>query len=49
YFIDKITPTVWDPAYPQGLFLSKVNYPYLCQPAKTNFDSILLAETWKVI
>lgn len=49
YFIHKITPTVWDPAYPQGLFLSKVNYPYLCQPAKTNFDSILLAETWKVI
>jgi tRNA pseudouridine38-40 synthase len=46
YFIDKITPQVWDPAYPQGLFLSKVDYPYLVQPAKANFDSIYLSD-WK--
>ncbi len=49
YFIEKVTPDVWDPAYPQGLFLSKVTYPYLQQPVKTNFDSINLAESWKRI
>jgi tRNA pseudouridine38-40 synthase len=46
YFIDKVTPAVWDPAYPQGLFLSKVEYPYLQQPVRTNFEVIQLGETW---
>lgn len=46
YFINKVTPPVWDPAYPQGLFLSKVNYPYLQQPVKINFDSLHLTTGW---
>ena len=46
YFIEKITPTVWDPAYPQGLFLSKVEYPYLQQPVRTNFNVIQPGESW---
>lgn len=46
YFIEKVTPIVWDPAYPQGLFLSKVNYPYLQQPVRTNFNVIQLGESW---
>ena len=29
YFVTKKTPQFFDPAYPQGLFLSKVTYPYL--------------------
>ena len=29
YFATKKTPKFFDPAYPQGLFLSKVTYPYL--------------------
>lgn len=49
YFINKQTPTVWDPAYPQGLFLSKVDYPYLQQPVPTQFDAIHLNEGWKKI
>ncbi len=46
YFIEKVTPAVWDPAYPQGLFLSKVDYPYLNQPMRSNFNAIQGVETW---
>ncbi|MCW5911481.1 MAG: tRNA pseudouridine(38-40) synthase TruA [Cyclobacteriaceae bacterium] len=49
YFVEKATPEVWDPAYPQGLFLSKVNYPYLQQPACTDFDAIHFTEGWQKI
>lgn len=33
------------PAYPQGLFLSKVTYPYLDLPPRTEFSAILWPET----
>lgn len=46
YFIEKVTPVVWDPAYPQGLFLSKVDYSYLNQPMRSNFEPIQGVETW---
>jgi tRNA pseudouridine38-40 synthase len=46
YFITKITPAVWDPAYPQGLFLSKVDYPYLQQPVRANLKAIQLHDAW---
>jgi tRNA pseudouridine38-40 synthase len=37
YLINKQTPKVIIPAYPQGLYLSKVTYPYLDIPAATTF------------
>lgn len=46
YFIEKNTPARWDPAYPQGLFLSNVNYPYLKQPARTDFDTVHHTASW---
>jgi tRNA pseudouridine38-40 synthase len=41
YLINKETPKVIIPAYPQGLYLSKVTYPYLDIPAETTFTKIL--------
>lgn len=46
YFITKKTPEVWDPAYPQGLFLSKVTYPYLDVPTRTTFAATEDSEAW---
>jgi len=40
YLITKITPPLIDPAHPQGLFLSKVVYPYLDLPPRTAFSAI---------
>jgi tRNA pseudouridine38-40 synthase len=40
YLITKTTPKVLDVAYPQGLFLSKVSYPYLDIPTRTAFSNI---------
>ncbi|HEY8934007.1 MAG TPA: tRNA pseudouridine(38-40) synthase TruA, partial [Cyclobacteriaceae bacterium] len=40
YLITKITPPLIEPAYPQGLFLSKVVYPYLDLPPRTAFSAI---------
>ena len=42
YLINKQTPKVIIPAYPQGLYLSKVTYPYLDIPTRTAFSAILL-------
>ena len=41
-------PEFITPAYPQGLYLSKVVYPYLDIPALTNFSSVvqLAEEEW---
>jgi tRNA pseudouridine38-40 synthase len=39
--ITKLPPKTIEPAYPQGLFLSKVTYPYLDLPPRTTFSSIL--------
>jgi len=49
YFIEKITPIVWDPAYPQGLFLSKVEYPYLQQLVRTQFGAIHFDGSWEKV
>ncbi|MBX2898020.1 MAG: tRNA pseudouridine(38-40) synthase TruA [Cyclobacteriaceae bacterium] len=49
YLIDKVTPTVWDPAYPQGLFLSKVNYPYLVQPVGTPVTTMPDNTSWQLV
>lgn len=38
--IEKTQLKVWNPAYPQGLFLSKVIYPYLELPTHVTFMSI---------
>ena len=40
YLVTKETPKVLEVAYPQGLFLSKVTYPYLEIPTRTTFMSI---------
>jgi tRNA pseudouridine38-40 synthase len=40
YLVTKTTPMVLDVAYPQGLFLSKVTYPYLDIPMRTTFSAI---------
>lgn len=37
YLITKKTPAKLEPAHPQGLFLSKVTYPYMDLQAKSNF------------
>ena len=41
YLISKKTPETFEPAYPQGLYLAKVTYPYLDIPPRTEFSSIL--------
>jgi tRNA pseudouridine38-40 synthase len=41
YLINKETPKIIIPAYPQGLYLTKVTYPYLDLPTRTTFTSIL--------
>lgn len=40
YLIHKETPQLITPAHPQGLYLSKVNYPYLNLPVRTEFSAI---------
>lgn len=49
YLITKITPKTIEPAYPQGLFLSKVTYPYLDLPPRTKFSAIIQnqVDQWK--
>jgi tRNA pseudouridine38-40 synthase len=41
YLITKESPKTIEPAYPQGLFLSKVVYPYLDIPPRAEFSAIL--------
>lgn len=41
YLSARETPKTIEPAYPQGLYLSKVTYPYLDIPARTKFSAIL--------
>lgn len=50
YLITRETPKILDVAYPQGLFLSKVTYPYLEIPARTTFMSIgQPEEQWLIV
>ncbi len=41
YLISKKPPKNIEPAYPQGLYLSKVIYPYLDLPQRSEFSTIL--------
>jgi tRNA pseudouridine38-40 synthase len=45
YLAEKITPQIIIPAYPQGLYLSKVTYPYLDLPVKSTFSTMMVEET----
>jgi len=50
YLITKKTPKILNVAYPQGLFLSKVTYPYLDIPQRTTFMAISNPqEQWHVV
>lgn len=48
YLITKKTPKLIRPASPQGLYLSKVTYPYLDLPPRTEFTSILQRELTEI-
>ncbi len=41
YLITKETPAIFEPADPQGLYLSKVTYPFLDIPPRPDFSAIL--------
>lgn len=41
HLMTKQTPNTIEPAYPQGLYLSKVAYPYLDIPPRTEFSAII--------
>ena len=51
YLIEKKAPDYFEAAYPQGLFLSKVTYPFLDIPSRTEFSNILLAsvDSWQAV
>jgi tRNA pseudouridine38-40 synthase len=51
YLITKVTPKLIIPAHPQGLYLSKVVYPYLNIPPRTEFSVILQnnLDGWEVV
>jgi tRNA pseudouridine38-40 synthase len=51
YLISKKTPETFEPAYPQGLFLSKVMYPYLDIPPRAEFSTLLQnsVDAWQPI
>ncbi|WP_428330790.1 tRNA pseudouridine synthase A [Mucilaginibacter sp.] len=52
YLINKQTPKIIIPAHPQGLYLSKVTYPYLNLPVATSFsDSLqrITTATWQPV
>lgn len=40
YLITGKTPAVLEPAYPQGLYLSKVTYPFLDLPVRVGFSNV---------
>jgi tRNA pseudouridine38-40 synthase len=45
YLAEKITPQIIIPAYPQGLYLSKVTYPYLDLPVRSTFSGMMTGGT----
>ena len=38
--ISRATPPLLEPAHPTGLYLSKVTYPYLNLPTRTEFSGL---------
>lgn len=52
YLVTNTTPELITPAHPQGLYLSKVTYPYLNLPPRVEFSSILQKQTditWRTL
>lgn len=51
FLITKNTPLVLEPAFPQGLYLSKVTYPFLDLPLRTEISSILNVRVgqWQIV
>ncbi len=52
YLINKQTPQLITPAQPHGLYLSKVTYPYLNLPPRTEFSLLLQKPSdldWQVL
>lgn len=47
HLISKETPALITPAHPQGLYLSKVTYPYLDLPPRVDFSAVLQKENSK--
>jgi tRNA pseudouridine38-40 synthase len=51
HLISKQTPALITPAHPQGLYLSKVTYPYLDLPPRVDFSAILQKQadnSWRI-
>lgn len=46
FLISKITPSEFDVAHPQGLFLSEIQYPFLNIPPKTSFSAFQQNGEW---
>ncbi|UXD71224.1 tRNA pseudouridine(38-40) synthase TruA [Sphingobacterium faecium] len=49
HFITLEVPKILNPAYPVGLYLSKVKYPYLDLPPRTDFLSPTQSSDWLLI
>jgi tRNA pseudouridine38-40 synthase len=51
YLITKKTPETFEPAFAQGLYLSKVTYPFLDTPPRSDFSSIIQGQvdSWQVV
>jgi tRNA pseudouridine38-40 synthase len=52
HLVTKQTPKIIIPAHPQGLYLSKVTYPYLDLPTRTTFTNLLKSDsdiTWQAL
>ena len=47
HLISRETPALITPAHPQGLYLSKVTYPYLDLPPRVDFSAVLQKENSK--
>lgn len=45
HLIDPQLQQIIKPAYPQGLYLSKITYPYLDIQPRTNFSKMLAGAT----
>jgi tRNA pseudouridine38-40 synthase len=51
FLVSRETPKTIEPAYPQGLYLSKVDYPYLDIAPRKTFSAILQnnVDEWQII
>ncbi len=49
YLITKQTPLIFEPAHPQGLYLSRVVYPYLEREPRIDFSYQNKVDEWRVI